>query len=546
MNLEFHNVKRILLNNREYILQRADVTDNGPFWQAWRWAKYEEAQAKSVNAVVPTRSLQSVISLSRILRSGKLGYHAFRLLPVESGLPLGKFALSYSIKRSDKLLSYQPRAVELLCNSIVCNGSALDGSDTGIGKTYHAIGVCREMILVPAIVCRKAGISTWFRVCQHFDIRPLFVVNWESAKAKTSPIGKYLRRGQHPITGEILYRWQLPQNVLLIFDEAHMASIDGSQNNALWKASKGLPALSLSATFADRASRLKTLFYLLNIVDRAFFDRWLLEQGHFINSKETYESLSDLADMKAINKVLYPRYGCRISYDDSAVKTFFPAAVYQTEIIFIGDREQKRQNEIYRKMLVRVQHYKELGKQAEALNADLRYRQVAELLKLEGIIDLAQDYREQRRSVLIFVNFRESLAYLAKRFETRSVVYGGQEKQGIDRDKVIDDFQNEKTTIMILMAQAGGQSISLHDIHGKRPRISLICPTYDPIVLKQILGRTHRAGSKSKPIIKLVYAAGTIEEKVAETVNRKLDNIAALNDGDLMEPDLFKLTGARK
>jgi len=38
-----------------------------------------------------------------------------------------------------------------------------------------------------------------------------------------------------------------------------------------------------------------------------------------------------------------------------------------------------------------------------------------------------------------------------------------------------------------------------------------------------------------------VYAAGTIEEKVAETVNKKLDNIAALNDGDLMEPDLFRL-----
>jgi hypothetical protein len=43
------------------------------------------------------------------------------------------------------------------------------------------------------------------------------------------------------------------------------------------------------------------------------------------------------------------------------------------------------------------------------------------------------------------------------------------------------------------------------------------------------------------PVLKLVYAAGTIEEKVAQNVNQKLDNISALNDGDLMEPDLFKL-----
>jgi hypothetical protein len=43
----------------------------------------------------------------------------------------------------------------------------------------------------------------------------------------------------------------------------------------------------------------------------------------------------------------------------------------------------------------------------------------------------------------------------------------------------------------------------------------------------------------------MVYAAGTVEEKVAERVNEKLDNIAALNDGDLMESDMFNLTGKR-
>jgi hypothetical protein len=41
--------------------------------------------------------------------------------------------------------------------------------------------------------------------------------------------------------------------------------------------------------------------------------------------------------------------------------------------------------------------------------------------------------------------------------------------------------------------------------------------------------------------MKLVYAADTVEEKVANSVNRKLDSIAALNNGDLMEPDLFNM-----
>jgi hypothetical protein len=41
--------------------------------------------------------------------------------------------------------------------------------------------------------------------------------------------------------------------------------------------------------------------------------------------------------------------------------------------------------------------------------------------------------------------------------------------------------------------------------------------------------------------MKLIYAAGTVEEKVSVSVNSKIDNILALNDGDLMETDLFGL-----
>jgi hypothetical protein len=93
------------------------------------------------------------------------------------------------------------------------------------------------------------------------------------------------------------------------------------------------------------------------------------------------------------------------------------------------------------------------------------------------------------------------------------------------------------------MADAGGASIDLHDLKGGHQRVSLICPTYNPVHLKQVLGRTRRAGSKTTPIIKLVYAANTIEEKVANAVAMKLDNIEALNRGDLMEPDLFNMKG---
>ena len=526
MNLEFRTIKTIQKDGKAYYLQKVDITDNQRFWAAWRFAKATE----SVN----TSSLMSCITVTKF-SSGR--WFAFRLLSVDSSLPMAKFPLSYVLQDRSKLLPYQPEAVALLCNSVVCNGAGIDGSDCGIGKTYHAIATARDLGLKPAIVARKSGLATWERVCRHFSLSPLFVVSWESAKT-----GKfeYVERFKNEY-GEYYYRWNLPRNILLIFDECHMACNEGSQNYALWQSAKGRASLSLSATFADRPARLKGLLNILNVVSPDNFNQWLIKRGHFTNSYNQPESLSSVDDMKEIHKILYPRYGCRLSDDHPAVRAFFPEARYSTELVYIGEREQERQNQLYVELLQKVEFYRSLGKQAEALVADLRYRQMTELLKADTIIELVDDFRQQGKAVCVFVNFRETLRYLSKKINTRSLIFGNQERYGLKREEVIDDFQSGKNDVLLSMVSAGGQSISLHDLQGTKPRVSLVCPTYDPIALQQVFGRTHRSGSKSKPVIKLVYAANTIEEKVAQSVNEKINNIKALNDGDLMEPDLFNL-----
>jgi superfamily II DNA or RNA helicase len=276
-------------------------------------------------------------------------------------------------------------------------------------------------------------------------------------------------------------------------------------------------------------------------MDPESFDKWLLEQGHFTNQYNDLESMTALADMKGINKILYPKYGYRVSYEDPAVKAYFPERVIQTEVVDIGMNLVMEQNKAYDEMLVKAARLKQLGKQAELLVADLRYRQHAELLKVKVLVEMTQEYLYEGMSVVVFVNFRETLRYLAEMLSTKSLIFGDQERYKISRERVMEDFQSNREKIVLCMVDAGGQSLDLHDLEGGHRRISLICPTYNPVALQQVLGRTYRAGSRTIPIMKLVYAAGTIEEKVAETVNRKLDNIAALNDGDLMEPDLFQL-----
>lgn len=535
MELSFRYVNKVTVKGCPYILQRAIVTRNRKFWALWRSSPHHEPG---------NRTIKNVLQLRREIIDKRPEWVAYRLVPIISNIPDGRFAYGtfpeyYSLKDRSRLLPYQIKAVGQLCQAVVRFGAALDGSDTGIGKTYHALSVCRNLSVRPGIICKKSGVAGWKQACRYMKVHPLFIANWDIVKNGKFP---YVKRKGDPYTGEYRYFWNLPKDTILIFDEAHLANNKGSQNNAMYSASAGIPSLSLSATFADRPSRLRALFHVLGICTNEQFDEWLRSRGHFFNTYNQEEGISDQDDLKYLNSILYPRYGTRISYDHPEVKKNFPEASYQTFIISLSNVKRKKQNEEYKKLVKSIAYFQELGRQADALVADLRYRQITELLKVDSLTEITRSSIIEGYSVCIFVNFRETLEFLSRKLKTNSKIYGG---QGSERERVINEFQENKSRIILAMADAGGSSINLHDVRGGHPRISLVCPTYNPITLKQVLGRTRRAGSKTFPIVKLVYAAGTIEEKVARIVNSKMDNISALNDGDLYEPDIFNLNFRR-
>lgn len=507
-------------------IQRADVTGNARFWSMYR--------------MLP-KSDQKKLTIKREIVNGKKKWFVYRTSGPDTVLHHRSCSVpcGYRLSDTSMLYPYQRPAATHICDSLIRNGCAADGSDTGTGKTYVALQCCRELKLRPAIVCRKAGIPGWRRACIYMKVKPLFIVNWEYAKAGHEKL-PYVFRTFDRFTGGPVFKWGLPRDTLLIFDEAHAANHRGSINNALYMAARGLPTLSLSATLADRPGRMRPVLEMLGAVDMRKFDAWMKSRGAVLLNDEL-EGLSDLEDMKQIHAILFPEYGYRISADDPEVRKFFPDGIYNTHMIELTASGQHRQNVLYNNMLKKVSFYREKGKNAEALVADLRYRQAAELLKADALIELTNDYLEEGKSVCIFVNFIETLRYIGAAFNTGSLIFGDQERYHIPREKVIDDFQTNKKRLVVAVVGAGGESIDLHDLDGNHPRISLICPTYNPVQLMQVLGRTRRAGAKSTPVMKLVYAAGTVEEKVAATVNRKLDNIKALNEGDLMEPDLFQM-----
>ena len=84
---------------------------------------------------------------------------------VDETLPL------YEVKTPDGLRPWQVGAVSKIVSSIKKWGAAVDGSDVGVGKTYNACGVARELNMDIMIVCPKAVKESWKRVIKnHFKL----------------------------------------------------------------------------------------------------------------------------------------------------------------------------------------------------------------------------------------------------------------------------------------------------------------------------------------------------------------------------------------
>ena len=146
-------------------------------------------------------------------------------------------------------------------------------------------------------------------------------------------------------------------------------------------------------------------------------------------------------------------------------------------------------------------------------------------------MDMIEEGLEDGMSVVVFVNFTETLRAIAKRLNTLCI-FDGKTKDEV-RQQSVDDFQSGKEKVILVNIASGGAGLSLHDIHGINPRLTLISPSYSAVLMRQATGRVWRENARSKSVQKIVFVAGTIEEQVCDNVKEKLKNLDLLNDGDL-------------
>lgn len=443
------------------------------------------------------------------------------------------------------LYPWQAESVTRLVEVIRARGAAVDASDTGTGKTLVAVETVRALGDPPTlVVCPKAVIPTWRQTAAEQGVE-LDVINYEKLISGRTPFGRWEEWRGHRV-----WRW-VPEVRFVIFDEVHRCKGLRTLSSKILRACRPQQkwVLGLSATLADSPLDLYALGYVLRLHDGTErpslrnpnpmpFTRWAGRFGarpgiwSWLEWDPPPQRRAELLGL--LHRELFPACGVRVRYADLP-EAVVKRAVVSPELVELDPANVRKIQKAYEAMR-EIYRLRELA--GSKLTELLRLRQEAELAKIPAFVEYAEDALAGA-SVVIFVNFSASLNILADHFQTRNVIDGSQtgDAGARERQEIVARFQAGEINLLICNLHAGGVGLSLHDVHGDCPRVTLISPTWSAKLMRQVLGRVDRVGSRSAAVQRILCAAGTVEEKVYANLRRRLQNLDRLQDGELTLED---------
>jgi superfamily II DNA or RNA helicase len=292
--------------------------------------------------------------------------------------------------------------------------------------------------------------------------------------------------------------------------------------------------LFCSATNATNPLELRTVGTALKLFSgpKQYYE-WLYEHGCYkgrFGLMFTEETKLRQKVLKKLNKDIFINRGVRLTRDSIPG---FPESEIIADCYNMEDMEVNRINSVQAEMereLKLLTNRIKRDKSSE-LTAILRARQQIELTKVPLFIELIEDGLENGMSVVVFLNFTETIQAISKRMKI-DCIFDGKTKDEV-RLKNVEDFQDNNQRVILINIASGGAGLSLHDLKGGHPRLALISPNYSAVLMRQATGRVWRDDAKTKSIQKIVFVAKTVEEQVCKNLQEKLKNLDFLNDGDL-------------
>jgi hypothetical protein len=429
------------------------------------------------------------------------------------------------LKFLDTLYQFQQTSVQLALVSMAKYNRVLLGHSTGVGKTFCALGIARELGKKIAVMCPLVVTTDWWRAAKMMGVEVYDIQGWERVKTSKTKMGKWYNDKKEQFV------WTIPEDTILIADEIHRAKGFNTQNAFLIRDSvvQNVPCVALSATIADDPTKLSALGQFLGLhTGGKDFYRFIQSHG-CTKTRFGFQFRGSHSILKKLHSRIYPDRGNRLRHSDLGDQ--FPETLIKARAFDMATSKEIAAE--YDDLQLRIEELRmQENFAANVLAEQMRARQRIELFKCASVASLARDYVEEGCSVFIAVAFTETREWLMKELKTTCSIHGGQNE--LERRGNIDSFQRNKSKIIIGQIAACREGLNLHDTTGEHPRVSLIMPDPSIYNIKQVLGRVHRAGGKTKSVQYLVYSAGvSIEESICEKLDEKLKRLDTLMDGDV-------------
>lgn len=159
--------------------------------------------------------------------------------------------------------------------------------------------------------------------------------------------------------------------------------------------------------------------------------------------------------------------------------------------------------------------------------------------KVEALMEMLEELREEGRRPLIFSSFVSLLQLVAEQMRSRGFTELQLTGQTVDRKAVVESFEAGNGDAFLISLKAGGVGLNLTSAD----TVILLDPWWNPAMEAQAIGRAHRHGqTKNVTVFKLI-TRGTIEERIQVLQARKemLADIALREDkeGQALALDTF-------
>ncbi len=444
-----------------------------------------------------------------------------------------------------ELRPYQQQGVDWLLFLRKFGFGACLADDMGLGKTIQMIAYflsVKESGAKPAlIICPTSVLGNWQKELEKFGPDLRVHLHYGSNRLKGEEFTQQVNEADIVLTSYGLSH--LDDEEISAYDWGTIC-LDEAQNikNAQTKQSRAIRKLksdhNIALTGTPMENRLTELWSIFDFINRGYLGSLGGFQKRFVSPIEKDHDQETIAQLQRLIKPFL----LRRTKNDEAVALNLPDKLEQKEYCPLTVEQASIYEQLVKDTLEQVEQLAGIQRKGLILKMLGQLKQVCDhpalylkeaapkniddrSAKMEKLLELVDHIRDQNESCLIFTQYIQMgemiKDVLSKRYN-ESVKFLNGSAAKVQRDKMIEGFQNREYNILILSLKAGGTGLNLteanHVIHYDR--------WWNPAVENQATDRAYRIGQKRFVHVHKLIATGTLEEKIDEMLEKK----QSLND----------------